>query len=135
MSLNPSQMGLITEYKCQLFLIEQGWNVLIPIGNYLKYDLVIEKNNRFYRIQCKHATEQETGFIVKTRYDIREQGRVKKVKYTTDDVDYFMTEFKDRFYLFPVFGTLETRFWTVPSTNKNSKIAKEYLAEDILQTM
>ena len=135
MSLNPSQIGLITEYKCQLFLIEQGWNVLVPIGDYLKYDLVIEKNNRFYRIQCKHATEQETGFIVKTRYDIREQGRVKKVKYTTDDVDYFMTEFKGKFYLFPVFGTLETRFWTVPSTNKNSKIAKEYLAEDILQIM
>ena len=43
-NLNPSQIGLITEYQCQLFLIEHGFNVLVPIGNYQKYDLVIEKD-------------------------------------------------------------------------------------------
>ena len=31
---NPSITGLTTELKCQLFLIEQGFNVLIPMGNY-----------------------------------------------------------------------------------------------------
>ena len=55
-NLNPSQIGLITEYQCQLFLIEHGFNVLVPIGNYQKYDLVIEKDNKFYRIQIKHST-------------------------------------------------------------------------------
>lgn len=49
-NLNPSKVGLVTEYKCIIYLIEQGWNVLIPQGNYTKYDLVIEKNNKFYRI-------------------------------------------------------------------------------------
>ena len=45
--LNPSQIGDITELKCQAYLIEQGWSVLVPIGNHQKYDLVIEKNNKF----------------------------------------------------------------------------------------
>ena len=49
--LNPSQIGNIIELKCQIFLIEHGWNVLVPVGNYLKYDLVIEKGGRFYRIE------------------------------------------------------------------------------------
>ena len=37
--LNPSIIGQITELKCQLFLVEQGFNVLIPMGNHQKYDL------------------------------------------------------------------------------------------------
>lgn len=133
--LNPSQIGLITEQKCQIFLIEQGWNVLVPIGNYQKYDLVIEKNNKFYRIQCKHASEQETGFLVRTRYDVRNNGSVKKERYAMEDLDYFMTEYKGKYYMFPVFGTLETKFWTVPSSNRTSKMAKDFLAEDILKSL
>jgi len=132
MELNPSQIGQITELQCQQYLISQGWNVLIPIGNYLKYDLVIEKNQKFYRIQCKHATELETGFRVRTRYDKRDNGSIKEAIYTTEDIDYFMTECKGKFYLFPPFGTKETTFWTVPPRQKTCKIAQNFYAEDIL---
>lgn len=134
--LNPSQIGLITEYKCQLFLIEHGFNVLIPIGNYQKYDLVIEKDNRFYRIQIKHSTEKENSFLVRTRYDIRENGRTKKETYQKEDVDYFMTEFQGIFYMFPVFGTVETKFWLIPPKNSStSKLAKDFLAENVLMEL
>lgn len=133
MELNPSQIGQITELKCQTWLIEHGWNVLLPIGNYQKYDLVIERNNKFYRIQCKHATELEAGFIVRTKYDKRVNGKVVKENYSENDIDYFMTEFKGKYYLFPPFGTQETRFWIVPSRLKNvSKVAQDFNAEDVL---
>ena len=133
--LNPSQVGFTTELKCQIFLIEQGWNILLPIGNYQKYDIVIEKNNKFYRIQVKHAAEQENGFLVRTRYEVRENGKTKKQSYQEGDIDYFMTEFKGRYYLFPVFGTTETRFWTVPVRLSTQKVAQDFLAEDILQNL
>ena len=132
MNLNPSQIGQITELKCQTFLIENGFNVLLPIGNYLKYDLAIEKNGKFYKIQCKHATELETGFRVRTRYDKRDNGKVVKETYTKEDIDFFMTEHKGKFYLFPPFGTNETTFWTVPTRLSTQKVAKDFLAEDIL---
>ena len=136
MELNPSQIGQITELKCQTYLIEHGWNVLIPMGNYQKYDLAIEKNKKFYRIQCKHATELETGFIVRTKFDKRVEGKVVKEVYSAEDVDYFMTEFKGKFYLFPPFGTYETKFWTVPPRLKNTcKVAQDFKAEDILETL
>jgi hypothetical protein len=100
MTLNPSQIGDITELKCQVYLIEQGWNVLTPIGNHQKYDLVIEKNGKFYKIQVKHARPvEETGFLVRTKYEIRENGKVKKTTYSAEDVDYFMTEFNNKVYI------------------------------------
>lgn len=132
-NLNPSQIGLITEYQCQLYLIEHGFNVLIPIGNYQKYDLVIEKNNNFYRIQIKHSTEKENSFLVRTRYDVRDNGRTVKETYKKEDCDYFMTTFNGEFYIFPVFGTNETKFWLTPPKNSStSKLAKDYLAENVL---
>ena len=135
-NLNPSQIGLITEYQCQLFLIEHGFNVLIPIGNYQKYDLVIEKDNKFYRIQIKHSTAKENSFLVRTRYDVRDNGRVRKETYKSEDVDYFMTEFNGVFYMFPVFGTSETKFWLTPPKNSStSKLAKDFLAENVLAKM
>ena len=98
--LNPSQIGDITELKCQAYLIENGWNVLVPIGNHQKYDLVIEKNGKFYKIQVKHAMPvEETGFLVRTKYEIRENGKTKKITYSAEDVDYFMTEFNNKFYI------------------------------------
>ena len=133
--LNPSQIGEITELKCKTFLIEQGWNILVPIGNYQKYDVVIEKDNKFYRIQIKHATEKEDSFLVRTRFDVRQNGKVIKGLYTEKDCDYYMTEFRGKFYMFPIFGTNETKLWLVPKRNPDSKLAKDFLAKDILSTL
>lgn len=135
-NLNPSQIGDITELKCHIFLIEQGLNVLIPIGNHQKYDLVIEKNGKFYKIQVKHSmATEETGFLVRTKYEVRENGAVKKKTYSAEDVDYFMTEFNNKFYMFPVFGTTETKFWTVATRLSTQKQAKDFKAEDILSQL
>ncbi len=135
--INPSQIGLITEMQCQLFLVENGYNVLIPIGNHQKYDLVIEKEGKFTKIQVKHASEQDEGksFLVKTRYDVRDASktqRVKHKKYTENDCDYFMTEYNKEFYIFPVFGTTETKFWLKKPKKINQKFAEDFIAKKVL---
>lgn len=138
--LNPSIIGLTTELKCQLYLVEQGFNVLIPMGNHQKYDIVVEKNGKFTRIQVKHATEKDEGrsFLVKTRYDVRDiskNQRVRQESYTKEDCDYFMTEFDNIFYIFPVFGTKETKFWLSKTILKTQKKAEDYVAEKVLQEL
>ena len=55
--------------------------------------------------------------------------------YSVEDVDYCMTEFNSKFYMFPVFGTVETRFWTVGTRFSTQKQAKDFKAEDILSTL
>lgn len=138
--LNPSIIGLTTELKCQLYLIEQGFNVLIPMGNHQKYDIVVEKNGKFTRIQVKHATEKDEGrsFSVRTQYDVRDISKSQRVRhetYTKENCDYFMTEFNGTFYIFPVFGTLETKLWLSKTTLKTQKKAEDYLAEKVLQEL
>ncbi len=78
---------------------------------------------------------EDIGFLVRTKYEVRENGKVKKMTYTVEDVDYFMTEFKNKFYIFPVFGTNETKFWTVATRLSTQKQAKDFKAEDILSTL
>lgn len=138
--LNPSIIGLTTELKCQLYLVEQGFNVLIPLGNHQKYDIVVEKNGKFTRIQVKHATEKDEGrsFLVKTRYEVRDTSknqRVRQESYTKEDCDYFMTEFDNIFYIFPVFETTATKFWLSKTTLKTQKKAEDYVAEKVLQEL
>lgn len=138
MKLNPSIIGLTTELKCQLFLVEQGLNVLMPVGNYQKYDIVVEKDGKFIRIQVKHASPQDNGksFIVKTRYDVRDTSKTQRVRhqtYTSEDCDYFMTEYDGIFYMFPVFGTAETKLWLTDVRLKTQKQAQNYLANKVLQ--
>jgi len=135
---NPSQIGLETELKCQSYLLSQGFDILIPLGNYLKYDLVIVKNEKFYRIQVKHAHQKDAeSFYVSTKYDKREQGRVVKQAYQIGEIDYFITEFNNQFYMFPVFGTIETRLWLSQEGKQlaSKKYAKDYLAENILSKL
>lgn len=137
---NPSITGQITELKCQLFLIEKGFNVLVPLGNHQKYDLVIESKGKFIKIQIKHATEQDEGrsFSVKTYYNIRDTSknqRVKEVKYTSEDCDYFMTEFNNQYYLFPIFGTKSSKFWLTETKTKAQHNAQDFLAEKILMQL
>lgn len=135
--MNPSQIGLITEMQCQLFLVENGFNVLIPIGNHQKYDLVIEKNGKFTKIQVKHASLQDEGksFLVKTRYDVRDTSksqRVRHEKYSLEDCDYFMTTYNNEYYIFPVFGTSETKFWLNKPRLSTQKYAGDFLAKEVL---
>ena len=139
-NLNPSIIGQITELKCQLFLVEQGFNVLIPMGNHQKYDLVIERNGKFTRIQVKHASAQDDGksFLVKTRYDVRDVSKSQRVRhetYTLENCDYIMTEFENKFYIFPVFGTAETKLWLTDVRLKTQRKAQDYLAEKTLQEL
>ena len=38
--------------------------------------------------------------------------------------------------MFPVFGTVETKFWLIPPKNSStSKLAKNYLAENVLMKL
>ena len=134
MELISSQIGLIVEQKCTTFLLEHGFTVLHPLGNFDKYDICIEKNGIFYRIQCKHANLMETGFKLRTNIQSRNG---KRRGYTKEDCDFFMTEAYGKFYLFPVWSALEKKVWTVPSGNPvhTCCYAKDFLAEEVLKTL
>lgn len=50
---NLKHVGNIAVIRAMKHFAEHGFSLLIPMGDYQKYDLVVEKDNKFYRIQCK----------------------------------------------------------------------------------
>ena len=51
--LNTLKVGEISEACFLVALLKAGYNVLKPVSNTLRYDLVIEFNGKFKRVQCK----------------------------------------------------------------------------------
>ena len=52
--------GDIAEQAVILYALKQGWGVLRPIGDRLPYDLVLDINGNFLKIQVKSAWFDET---------------------------------------------------------------------------
>lgn len=104
--LNETQQkGLVTELKCQLFFIENGYNIYLPVSEDSRYDLIVDINNNLYRVQIKtsHLTSNNTGieFNVCSSRVNHTEGNIK-VGYSEDEIDFFMTTYNNNFYLIPI---------------------------------
>lgn len=52
-SQNSKSVGDITQSQVMAALLKRGKKVLMPFGDNFRYDLVVEEDGRFTRIQCK----------------------------------------------------------------------------------
>ncbi len=81
------KIGNITEARILAELVQEGFDVLVPFGEGLRYDLLIDrKAESFTRIQCK------TGKLIDgvVRFNAYSVSRAKKnVPYTPEEIDYF----------------------------------------------
>ncbi|HZM46056.1 MAG TPA: group I intron-associated PD-(D/E)XK endonuclease [Burkholderiales bacterium] len=50
---NSKSVGDITQSQVMAALLKHGKNVLMPFGDNCRYDLVVEQDGLFFRIQCK----------------------------------------------------------------------------------
>lgn len=103
--LTTKQKGNITEIECMLAFLKRGYKVSVPYGEDCRYDLVVDINNKLYRIQCKtsHALEDPTaGFKFKTKSVVITTHGVKESQYSETEIDYFATVYEGQCYLIPV---------------------------------
>ena len=85
---NSKEIGNLTELQCITALYELGCDVSIPFGNSQKYDVIIDYNNKLYRVQIKHANEhweddELAYFNFKTRCKRKEAQRKNGCSVTT----------------------------------------------------
>lgn len=64
---NTTGIGNVTQAMVLAALARAGKNVLVPFGEGLRYDLVIEENGRFLRVQCKTG-KLKAGIVVFRNY-------------------------------------------------------------------
>lgn len=83
-------------------MMKNGFTILIPFGEGRRYDMVVEKEAQFFRLQCK-AGRYENGVVKFNTCSVNWWNKTKK-KYTREEIDYFAVycEYTKKVYLVPV---------------------------------
>lgn len=82
---DTTRIGAVTVSAVQFALLKKGYNVLVPVNEGLRYDLVAEIEGQFHRVQCKTGI-LKPGFIEFRNYTVRRGGL--NIEYG-DTIDYF----------------------------------------------
>jgi hypothetical protein len=84
--MNTKLIGDVTQAKILADLVSLGYQVLLPWGDNARYDLVIERDGKFYRLQCKTGRLRRGGVTFNTASIDRD---TKKRKHYDGEADYF----------------------------------------------
>ena len=101
MKTNRKQIGRIGLSMAINYFTCQGYTISLPINDTQWYDLVVEKDGKFYTVQCK-ATQSESGDI-----DFRSTGGTNGGVYDNllnhSELDYLFCVNKDlNMWLIPI---------------------------------
>lgn len=137
MEENSQIKGAITQQKCFLKCIEQGWIVSKPLFDNARYDFIADTGKKLLRIQIKTSTwkdESHTAFIFNGYSQHSIGNGNKRMKYTNKEIDFFMTEKEDIFYLYPAEEEgFVSKCLRITSKQNQSQIkwAKDYQFEEV----
>lgn len=106
MKLSNRQIGAVGVARVAGALFRNGYSVLTPVEDFAGYDLVAEKDGKFFRIQIKTTMKPESEKLY-YRF-MTSSGCDNKSKYTNAKVDLIVCWAMDE-DLFWVFGTKDCR--------------------------
>lgn len=136
--MNSKGVGTAVESKILSFFVNCGYTVSIPFGDNAKYDLILDKNDTLYRLQCKKGRIKDDCIVANT--SSHNPFTNKRCNYI-GKADYFAIYVYelDKIYLYPITndcpkGELKMRL-TKPKNNQVSKIkfADDYDVEKFLE--
>lgn len=131
--MNTKQLGDIAETQVIAALVKQGKNVLLPVGDRNRYDLVVEENGKFYRVQVKSGRLENGSVEFNTTSTTTENGKVVQRGYV-GSVEFIAVYCHNNgtSYLVPIkdCGASTTRLVVNEKHRKNQwtyKLAKDYI--------
>lgn len=143
--INTKKVGNLTELQCATRLYELGCAVSIPFGNSEKYDLIIDYDNKLYKVQIKHANIHydelnEAEYITfECRWQSHNSQGYRQNKYTKEDIDFFATFYNNECYLVPQSecSNVKTLRIKKPKNNQSKGISflKDYIALEVLKQL
>ena len=91
---HPVEVGTRTEAIILAALVARGYRVLLPFGHNRRYDLVLEIDGAFLRVQCKTGRVRD-GCVVFRAQSIRSNTRQTVVRDYKEDVDLIVVHCPD----------------------------------------
>ena len=133
--------GDINELQCILDFQKRGYYCSIPFSGSCRYDLIVDINDKLYKIQCKASSYSEDEGVLKmsaTRSTTNTQ-RTIKYTYSENEVDYFYTSWKEYGFLIPINEVSTEKYLRVkPPKNgiqSTMSIASDYLIDNVIQSI
>ena len=120
--------GYIAEMIVASRLMEDGWHILFPVGENIRYDLVAEKEGKFLRVQVKYATPK--GGVLNV--NCRSSNNWSVLHYSEKEIDLIAVyNANDReIYYIPVSEINHSLFKLRLEKTKNNQKKKINLAEN-----
>jgi hypothetical protein len=108
---NTSQIGEISRTQVIAALALQGKRILLPLGDHQRYDLVVEDEGVFLRVQCKTGRLIRGAIIFNPcSIDSRsKQGGCIRKEYSAEEIDLFGVYCPDNHHCYLVPVTEATR--------------------------
>ena len=101
--MNSKEKGDITETQILARLVRLGYKVLIPWGDNSRYDLVIDEEGKFSRIQCKTG-RLRNGCVLYNTSSVNREGIKTGYENQAEFFGVYCKEI-DKCYLVPVKGS------------------------------
>ena len=122
--------------------LEAGYIVSKPLFDNVRYDFILDTGNKIFRVQIKtsHWKDEEHSAFIFNCYSQHSLSSGNKVmKYTKEEIDYFMTEQNGVFYLYPApeVGLKEKTLRVLPTKTgqiKNIDFARDYVFEEVIKS-
>src|SRR5574343_528835 len=83
--------GDIGVAKAIASLVEQGFNVALPLTEHAKYDLIIEKNGKCYTVQVRYTTPRDGVMSIRLKNSWADKNGNHIVKREKGDYDILVT--------------------------------------------
>ena len=114
-----------------------------PIFDNARYDFLLDSGTKIYRIQIKTSRwlDDEHSRFEFNGYSQHSTGNGnKRMRYTNQEIDYFMTEKDGSYYLYPAKekGFVMKSLRVIPPKSgqvKNIEYAKDYLFEEVSKSL
>ena len=133
--------GDTNEIQCILDFQKRGYCCSIPFSSSCRYDVIVDINNKIYRIQCKSSTYKEkNGVLVMggTRQTTN-TSRTTVYKYLKKEIDYFYTSWNNYSFLIPVEEVSSIKYLRVKKPKNGILgtmcIASDYLLDNVINSI
>lgn len=126
----------IIELKVQEEFLRYGFDISIPAFNSSRYDLLVDTGRELLKIQTKKSIGIDDGAFQFSCTSQNVSTNKARHKYTSDEVDYFATVWKDKVYLIPLEETANQKIMRYKADKYNHifENCEKYLAENILSS-
>lgn len=138
--MNTNQIGNLGEAEVLCKCLQLGYGVFLPYGDGNRIDLILEKDNKLYKVQVKTSATDENGTVIfKMASNKSTRQKITEVhNYTEDEIDFYLlySIVRDKIYLLPINeapkSTVTIRYEKTIN-NPSIKYEEDYLFEKQIQ--